>query len=124
MISMTLIGTLLIISCRCTWINQSLVINQCPQLTNNLENHKLQTNLPLGMQSGLNNIFYFLFIIDIYGHFSKNFFLNIKRFLISDVTYGGRVTDDWDRRLLNVYATSFFNDRILFEEKPKLGDLS
>lgn len=46
------------------------------------------------------------------------------RFLISDVTYGGRVTDDWDRRLLNVYATSFFCDKVLFEEKHKLGELT
>jgi dynein heavy chain len=43
------------------------------------------------------------------------------RFLISDVTYGGRVTDDWDRRLLNVYANEFFNKFVLFDEKHKLG---
>jgi dynein heavy chain len=42
--------------------------------------------------------------------------------LISDVTYGGRVTDDWDRRLINVYATEYFNDKVLFEEKHKLAD--
>jgi len=44
------------------------------------------------------------------------------RFLISDVTYGGRVTDDWDRKLLNVYANEYFNDKVIFEEKHKLGD--
>lgn len=42
--------------------------------------------------------------------------------MISDVTYGGRVTDDWDRRLINVYATEYFNDKVLFEEKHKLAD--
>ena len=42
--------------------------------------------------------------------------------MISEVTYGGRVTDDWDRRLLNVYANSFFNDACLTEEKFKLAD--
>lgn len=45
------------------------------------------------------------------------------RFLISEVTYGGRVTDDWDRRLLNVYATEFFSRNVLFEDKHKLGAL-
>ncbi len=47
------------------------------------------------------------------------------RFLISEVTYGGRVTDDWDRRLLNVYANEYFCDKIIFEDKHKLaGDAS
>lgn len=44
------------------------------------------------------------------------------KFLISEVTYGGRVTDDWDRRLLNVYANEFFNQKVLDEEKHKLAD--
>lgn len=35
------------------------------------------------------------------------------RYLISEVTYGGRVTDDWDRRLLNVYATEYFNQTVI-----------
>lgn len=30
------------------------------------------------------------------------------RYLISDVIYGGRVTDRFDQRLLKVYANSFF----------------
>lgn len=44
------------------------------------------------------------------------------KFLISEVTYGGRVTDDWDRRLLNVYANEYFNQKVLDEEKHKLAD--
>lgn len=44
------------------------------------------------------------------------------RYLISEVTYGGRVTDEWDRRLLNVYAAQQFNDRVIFEDKHKLVD--
>lgn len=31
------------------------------------------------------------------------------RFLIADIHYGGRVTDEWDQRLLNVYVKQFFN---------------
>ena len=32
------------------------------------------------------------------------------KYLISEINYGGRVTDDWDRRLMNVYMASFFNE--------------
>lgn len=44
------------------------------------------------------------------------------RYLISEVTYGGRVTDEWDRRLLNVYATEYFNQQVITEEKHRLGN--
>ena len=44
------------------------------------------------------------------------------KYLISEVTYGGRVTDEWDRRLLNVYSNQFFNEKVLSEEKFKLAD--
>jgi len=46
---------------------------------------------------------------------------NAVRYLIAEVTYGGRVTDDWDRRLLNVYANQYFNDKVILEEKHKLA---
>jgi len=42
--------------------------------------------------------------------------------LISEVTYGGRVTDEWDRRLLNVYANEYFNQQVITEEKHRLGN--
>jgi dynein heavy chain len=35
------------------------------------------------------------------------------RYLIAEVTYGGRVTDDWDRRLLKVYANEYFNQSVI-----------
>ena len=44
------------------------------------------------------------------------------KYLISEVTYGGRVTDDWDRRLLNVYANDLFQDKVITEDNYKLGD--
>jgi len=44
------------------------------------------------------------------------------RYLIAEINYGGRVTDDWDRRLLNTYANEFFNDKVLTDEKFKLVD--
>merc|ERR1719456_626121 len=30
------------------------------------------------------------------------------KYLISEANYGGRITDDWDRRLVNVYIAQFF----------------
>lgn len=44
------------------------------------------------------------------------------RYLISEVTYGGRVTDEWDRRLLNVYANEYFNQTVITEEKHRMGN--
>lgn len=38
------------------------------------------------------------------------------------IRYGGRVTDDWDRKLLFVYSKEYFNQKIITEEKHKLGD--
>jgi dynein heavy chain len=38
------------------------------------------------------------------------------RYLVSEVTYGGRVTDPWDRRLMNVYANAYFNDDCIGDE--------
>jgi hypothetical protein len=32
---------------------------------------------------------------------------------MADCNYGGRVTDEADRRLLNVYAMDIFNDRLI-----------
>lgn len=46
------------------------------------------------------------------------------KYLISEVIYGGRVTDEWDRRLLNVYSNEMFNDRVITEKVFKLGDNS
>ena len=44
------------------------------------------------------------------------------RYLVAEVTYGGRVTDEWDRRLLNVYANEFFNQSVISEDKHRLGN--
>ncbi len=35
------------------------------------------------------------------------------KYLIAEANYGGRITDDWDRRLCNVYVAQFFNEEIL-----------
>ena len=44
------------------------------------------------------------------------------RYLIAEANYGGRVTDDWDRRLVNVYIASFFCPGAIDDPKFKLSD--
>lgn len=45
------------------------------------------------------------------------------QYLIADANYGGRVTDDLDRRLLKVYAGEIFNDSLLIERwKPPVPE--
>jgi len=45
------------------------------------------------------------------------------KYLVSEINYGGRVTDDWDRRLMNVYMNSFFNDEALATPNFRLSSL-
>jgi len=45
------------------------------------------------------------------------------KYLISEINYGGRVTDDWDRRLMNVYMNTYFNDDALETPNFKLSSL-
>ena len=45
------------------------------------------------------------------------------KYLISEINYGGRVTDDWDRRLMNVYMASFFNEEALSTPLYRLSSL-
>jgi len=46
------------------------------------------------------------------------------KYLIAEATYGGRVTDDWDRRLLNVYMSDYFCDEVLTIPNYKLSPLN
>merc|ERR1719230_2432811 len=46
------------------------------------------------------------------------------KYLISEINYGGRVTDDLDRRLMNVYMASFFNEDALNVPNYRLSSLS
>nr|CAD7455963.1 unnamed protein product [Timema tahoe] len=45
------------------------------------------------------------------------------KYLIAGVNYGGHVTDDWDRRLLNSYINRFFNDDVLNSTNYRLSNL-
>jgi len=39
--------------------------------------------------------------------------------LIAEANYGGRITDDRDRRLIKVYAKEIFNKELVLAEKWK-----
>lgn len=45
------------------------------------------------------------------------------KYLIAEANYGGRVTDDWDRRLVNVYIGELFCEDCIHVEKFMLSDL-
>jgi len=40
---------------------------------------------------------------------------NALKYLTAEINYGGRVTDDWDRRTLNTIMDVFFNESVLNE---------
>jgi dynein heavy chain len=40
------------------------------------------------------------------------------RYLIGEAMYGGRVTDNWDRRVLNTYLEEFFGD-FIFDQNQR-----
>ena len=37
------------------------------------------------------------------------------KYVIGDITYGGRVTDDWDRRTLNAILNNYLNEEALVD---------
>merc|ERR1712216_600625 len=46
------------------------------------------------------------------------------KYLVAEANYGGRVTDDWDRRLVNVYVAQFFCDDAVDTPNFPLSELS
>ncbi|KAL0236923.1 hypothetical protein PCE1_000320 [Barthelona sp. PCE] len=44
------------------------------------------------------------------------------RYLTGEANYGGRVTDDWDRRILLTYMNEVYNDNIAFKPQQLLSE--
>jgi len=44
------------------------------------------------------------------------------QYLIAEGNYGGRITDNNDRRLIKVYASEIFNDELIAIEKWRPPD--
>ena len=44
------------------------------------------------------------------------------RYLIGECNYGGRVTDDHDRRLLNAILSMYINNRVTEQEKYSIAE--
>ena len=49
--------------------------------------------------------------------------IDAMRNLIADANYGGRITDDWDRRLVSVYMNQFICDEAITVDQYPLADL-
>ena len=46
------------------------------------------------------------------------------KYLFGQINYGGRITDKWDQRLLNVYSKELFKDEMLSNPDYKLTSYS
>ena len=62
-------------------------------------------------------------ILDIYLQSYPETPWDALKYLIAGVSYGGHVTDDWDRRLLLTYINDFFCDMCLEDPYYKLSSL-
>ena len=63
-------------------------------------------------------------IIVLLDEYPENTPFKALQYLIGEANYGGRVTDEWDRKLLGVYVNSFFCPDMLNQDKFLLSDLS
>eukprot|EP00961_Rhodomonas_salina_P275081 3716415-Rhodomonas_salina.1 len=66
-------------------------------------------------QSDLNACSLFLqnHILDMDAKKAKDVTWSTVRYMISEIQYGGRITDDWDRRQMNTFAEKFFCQAVL-----------
>ena len=65
-------------------------------------------------QSDLNACCLFLqkHLLEMEAKKSKEVTWTTVRYMISEIQYGGRITDDWDRLQMNVFAEKFFRQEV------------
>ena len=68
-------------------------------------------------QSDLNACCLFLqkHLLEMEAKKSKDVTWTTVRYMISEIQYGGRITDDWDRLQMNVFAEKFFRQEVRTE---------
>mmetsp|Transcript_6953 Transcript_6953/g.8584 ORF Transcript_6953/g.8584 Transcript_6953/m.8584 type:complete len:2263 (-) Transcript_6953:99-6887(-) len=62
-------------------------------------------------------------IIMLLDEYPSNTPLEAMRYLIGEANYGGRVTDDWDRRLVNVYMNQYLCTEIIDNADFRLSEI-
>ncbi|GKT13137.1 Dynein axonemal heavy chain 2 [Aduncisulcus paluster] len=61
-------------------------------------------------------------LLDLYINTYEEIPWESLRYLTSEANYGGRVTDDWDRRLLNVYMNEIYCSETITEDAYSLAE--
>ena len=62
-------------------------------------------------------------IIAFLNEYTESIPYEAMKYLIAEANYGGRVTDDFDRRLVNVYISELFCEECISSEQFMLSDL-
>ena len=72
-------------------------------------------------QSDLNACCLFLqkHLLEMEAKKSKDVTWTTVRYMISEIQYGGRITDDWDRLQMNVFAEKFFRQEVRTEFRSR-----
>ena len=73
------------------------------------------------MEGYLNNILSTLTLSQTAGTLNINF--DVLQYMVCEVQYGGRITDDLDRELFNVYGTEYLKEGIFLQENYTIAEV-